>query len=347
LSISSRGDIRLSELSSRFAVGINGYGPDPSGEKFFVSSWAADGFSSDVTLPIAGAPYRRLAQSVLTPPETAFGFLVMSGFAMKTLTGTKASLGGIVEAAVFNKTLYFQSTVSENSTILPIEQTQIVDSTFFEVIEGPYLQHKGGTDLEASRSFIFRLDNPSFEPLAVLGAGIERWDLDTSPHALPIDFFNSPSQILGFSFTSPFRVPDWLSQTSSIMHTQAVFDLYREGALVGTYPLWQLGVGVSSSAGPHEFRAASEYKIGSASGVSNVLISFDTSQSDSTPPYVTRFRIEQNGIRTPAPFHPGPATPSVKFRVTGSSSVALDWRMNGTTTWTPLPLTITDPTMRR
>ena len=139
--------------------------------------------------------------------------------------------------------------------------------------------------------------------------------------------------------------PGWLTQTLStirkVANAEPTLDLYRSGAFVGSYTFRNLGEGISAPAAAHEIRATSQYEIGEVSGSSSAVISFDTRRFDSKPPYVSNFHIEQNGIRTPSPFYPSNATPVVKFRVTGSSSVALDWRMNGTDTWTPLPLTIT------
>lgn len=343
----SRDDYRLSDMSPRIGVGITARGPDLSGEKFFISTWAGMGLSSNVTLPAAGVPFRRLTQAVTQPTETVPTTLViMTGFAGVTEWGSFGGMHGGISPGPLSRTLYFQSTFVPGGSIIPIQQTTLSELAFpfARVLQGPLMHHDGGVELAASDSFFFGLGNPSFEPDAVLGASVERWDLDTQPHALPLDFSNSSSTVRAFGFGI---TPAWVSQTLSAIRRVAgaepVFSLYRNGVLVGTHRWKNLLDGISSPAGPHEIRSTSSYTIGGTSGSSQVAISFNTANSDRNPPEVTRFRIEQNGVRTPAPFYPAQQMkPIVQFRVTDRntavSAVTLEWRTNGTATWTPLPL---------
>jgi hypothetical protein len=164
---------------------------------------------------------------------------------------------------------------------------------------------------------------------------------------LPIEFNNSSSTISG---GSALQFASWMTHTISrvavVSSVQLTFDLYRGGVLAGTYPLYTLTDGIPSAAGAQEIRSSSQYVIGGVSGSSQAVISFDTSKSDKNPPTVSRFRIEQNGIRTPTPAYPSKNSIAVKFRATDSFSIAsavLEWRLTGTTSWTQLPLTATQP----
>ena len=339
------GELRLSELSSRIAVGLSGTGPDPSGQRFFISTWAAEGFSSDVTLPVPGAPWRRLVQAVTQPTETVPTTLViMTGFVMRDFW----ILGGGVAPAPLSRTLYLQSTFDPDGQVRPVQQTNLNELAFpfARVLEGPCVLHEGGAQLYLIDSLFRPLHEPDFEPDAILGAGIERWDLDTSPNAFQLGLSSSSSGIRasGFAFSQ-----GWITHTLSMIRRVAgaepVFDLYRNGALAGTYPLQRLIAGISSPAGAHVIRSTSNYRIGEVPGSSRVAISFNTANTDPDPPFVSRFRIEQNGVRTPAPYYPAThITPTVQFRVTDRSSlsqVSLEWRANGDTAWIPLPLTST------
>ena len=345
----SRDDYRLSEMSSRIGVGLTARGPDLSDQKFFISTWAGMGLSSDVTLPASGVPFRRLTQAVTQPTETVpTALVILTGFAVVTEWGRFGSIGGGIRPGPLSRTLCFQSTFVPGGSIIPIQQTSLNELAFpfARVLQGPLMHHDGGTELAVSDSFHFHLGNPSFEPDAVLGAGVERWDLDTQPHALPVDFWNSSSTVRGFGFITPGWVTHTLSAIRRVAGAEPVFSLYRNGVLAGTHPWKKLSDGIPSPAGPHEIRSTSSYTIGGTPGSSQVAISFNTANSDRNPPEVTRFRIEQNGVRTPAPFHPAQQMkPIVQFRVTDRntavSAVTLEWRTNGTATWTPLPLTST------
>jgi hypothetical protein len=130
-------------------------------------------------------------------------------------------------------------------------------------------------------------------------------------------------------------------------NAEPAFDLYREGSLVGTYPISKIYYeGIPSAAGAHEIRSSSTYAIGNMTGSTEAVFSFNTNNTDANPPLMGVFRIEQNGIRTATPFYPAPLKPAtVKFLATDGvfgaiSSVSVEWRQNGSTTWTSLPLTV-------
>lgn len=341
---------RLSEMSPRIGVSITARGPDSSNEKFFISTWAGMGFHSDVSLPVAGVPFRRLTQAVTRPTETVPATLVfMTGVAGVAEWGSFGMMSGGIRPGPLSRTLYYQSNFVPGGSIIPIHQTNFNELAFpfTRVLESPLMHHDGGAELELGESFYFGIGDPSFEPEAVLGPGIERWDLDTQPHALPIDFWNSESGIRGFGFGfSSGWVTHTLSAIRRVGGADPVFALYRNGVLTGTHPWTNLSDGISSPPGPHEIRSTSSYTIGNTAGSSQVAISFNTANNDGNPPQVRRFRIEQNGVRTPAPFYPAQhMKPVVQFRVTDRemavNAVSLEWRTNGTATWTPLPMTNT------
>jgi hypothetical protein len=335
-------DFRFSELSSRFLMGFGGNGPDSSGLHHFITSWTGEGFASDIVLPTS-APYRRLTQAAMepsgTPPTT---LLIMPGFVVESI----GLVGSAVRPGALSRTLHFQTTsTAPDLPILPIQKTDlaVLAFPFPRVIDGPWLHHAGGMDLELNRHGFFNLLDPSSEPDAVLGAAVERWDLDTAPYSLPLNFWNSFSKIKAFGFSTP----NWLSHTLGTIdratNIKPTFDLYRNGALIGTHALYDLNPGVASAAGAHEIRSTIGYTIGGASGSSQVSISFDTSKPDPNPPELSQFRIEQYGLRTPTPFHPANESPTVQFRVTDSwdvSSVKLESRTSGEPTWTDVPLSI-------
>lgn len=344
LSIGSPYNYRLSELSSRFTVGLDGSGPDSSGFHFFISSWSGHGFPSDVILP-SGAPFRRLAQAAKQPaasPPTTLVF--MTGFMVRTSWGGFGFLSGAIRPGELSRTLHFQTAVSPNLSMMPVEkttQTVLDPASYARALDGVYLHHEGGVDVEASHYAFFDLLDPASEPDAVLGAAVERWDLDTSPNSLPLEFWSSSTNIFAYGFATTNWVSHTLSTIELVSNAQPTFDLYRNGALVGTQPLSKLNQGIPSEEGAHEIRSTSAYDIGAVSGSSQAVISFDTSKIDPNPPALSRFRIEQYGIRTPAPYYPATTSPKVKFRITdnfGSATVKLEWRTSGTPTWTELAL---------
>jgi subtilisin family serine protease len=346
--LSTGDDVHISEMSSRFLVGLTGGGPDASRTRFFVSSWYGQGLSSDVILPVAGVPFRKLAQSAAKPPgSTPLSLAVATGFVVKASWGAIGSLFSYTaKGEALNQTLYIQSSSFADLPIVPIVQSSVTDwDTEGQVhsIQGPYLHHQSGAEIAVDTLPWFHLHNPAPEPMALLGAAVERWDLDSAPNTLPLQFWNSSSTVQA-SYESD--QPRWLSHTVStikrISGSAPSFDLYRNGALIGTYPLENWRAGISSPAGPHEVRATSGYAIGGGSGSSRVVASFDTTRSDRNPPLVSRFRIEQNGVRTATPLRPSPFTPVVSFRATDDvilTSVTLAWRQSGSATWTPLSLT--------
>jgi subtilisin family serine protease len=335
-------DFRVSDLSSRFSVGLLGSGPDSSGLHHFLTSWTGQGFASDVVLPTT-APYRRLIQAATQPAGTApASLLIMSGFVVKTAWGGSGGVGGSPMPGL-SRTLHFQSTSSPGLPILPLEKTALFQGGLPWAIEGPFLHHTGDANLEVSHNAFFHLLDPSNEPEAVLGAAVERWDLDLSPYSLPLQFSNSSSSVIAFGLLTP----DWSTHTSHLIRIGSngypTLDLYRLGALVGTYPLSSLSSGILSAEGAHQIRSATSYSIGGVSGSTHAVISFDTSKFDPNPPKVSRFRIEQYGVRTPAPFHPANQSPKVQFRVTDTwdvTSVKLESRTSSEPAWTEVPLSI-------
>ena len=345
-SVMSGSDFRLSPLSSRFLVSLLGSGADLPGQRYFTSRWTGKGFTSDVVLPKSGVPFRRLAVSAAQPSgEPPATLMLFAGFAFPTTWGGLASSVAIGYSGALSWTWYTQTTLSPDSPFLPIQQPGLSgDSSYY--LEGAYLNERTNGELVVDQSPFFALLDPSHEPETVLGANIGRWDPDVAPHALPLDFRNSPSTISARGADWP---TNWLTHTISRIvrngSTVPAFDLVRNGVPAGTYPLWNLGLGVSAEAGPYELQASSPYSIGGVPSSTQAVISFDTTRADPNPPYVSRFRIEQGGLRTPAPYYPATqATPVVRFRVTDNSSVAtvtLERRPNGTASWTSVPLTKT------
>lgn len=341
-------ELHVSDVSSRILVGLIGGGPDAAKTRFFASSWYGQGLSSDVILPAAGVPFRKLAQSATKPAGSpALSLAVATGFSVETRWGGVASLKDFTNAGeALNQTLYIQSSSLADLPLLPIVQSRVSDwdtSGEVHLIEGAYLHHRGGAEIAVDTFPWFDLHDPTRQPMVLLGAAVERWDLDSPPSALPLELWNSPSTIMA-QYES--NQPRWLSHTSSsikrLSGSAPSFDLYRNGVLAGTYPVTTLRAGIASPAGPHEIRSSSGYAIAGAPGTSQVVASFDTTRSDRNPPLVARFRIEQNGVRTATPVRPSPFTPAVKFRATDDvtlTSVTLAWRQSGTATWTSLSLT--------
>jgi len=345
--ISSGDNFRVSPLSSRYLIGTTGAGPDAGGVRFFASDWAGQGLSSGVTLPFTGVPYRRLAQAALPPAGATQAFLQNgSGFVMKATWGGIGSLFSLAQAGELSRWIHIQSNVTPGVPMMPVYQSSLnsyaPNLSFIDWIDGTYYRQTTGENLEINRTAFFNFIDPSLQPETVLGAAVQRWDLDTPPHSLPIEFLNLPDAI-GLNSGSG----TWVTHTISSVYLRAgaepTFDLYRNGALVGTYPFANINWGrMQTQAGPHELRATSAYTINGTAGSSQVVASFDTTKGDLNPPAVSKFRIEQNGIRTATPLYPANnATPHVKFRVTDPSplTVTLEWRQNGTSTWTSLPLT--------
>lgn len=352
ISTNASGDFRVSDLSSRFLVAFVGGGPDQSGSRHFTTGWSAKGLSSDVVLPLAGVPYRRLAESMAQPPGASYAYLmIQTGCAVRTSWGGIGLLGGVAAPGELSKTQYLQSSFDPDLPLLPIQQSTAegfdASFNFLHWVAGPYLNFEDPANLEVDPSPFFDLLDPS-SPEAVLGPAVERWDVETPPPYLPIRFANTSSAIWAtYGSYNPFWLTHTVSSILRVANTRPSYTLYRAGTLVGTYPIADLSYGVASAAGAHEIRSSSEYSIGGVAGSSQVATSFDTSKSDPNPPLLSRFRIEQNGIRTATPFTSthGPK-PAVRFRATDDfnlASATLEWRQNGATTWTPLALTGSGP----
>jgi subtilisin family serine protease len=341
------GDFRVSDLSSRYLVAFTAGGPDPSGLQFFGSGWAGKGLSSDVSLPMAGVPYRRLAHAATpTPGAATSSLLPFLGWTFTTSWGAAGSFLGSATPGELNRTMHLQWSVPPDVQILPLQNSSLLeyDSQFSVIhsVVGPYFDYKDRANIGIDTWPFFDLLNPTRLPEAVLGATIDRWDVDTPPVSLPMGFHNTSSTIAA---DYNFNDAGWMTQTMGLIERVAnastTFDLYRNGAVTGTYPLFSLKSGMPSAAGAQEIHSSYAYAIGGVAGSTQAVASFDTSKSDRDPPLVSRFRIEQNGIRTATPSYPSANSITVKFRATdvfSLASVVLEWRQNGTTTWTSLPL---------
>jgi subtilisin family serine protease len=347
IGLANFGDFRVSDLSSRYLVAFTAGGPDPSGLQFFGFGWAAKGLSSDVSVPMAGVPYRRLAVAATPTPGAALSSLnPYLGWTFKTKPGGFGSLQASSQWGELSRTMHLQWSVPPNLPILPLQKSSLTEyDAQFNLIhsqEGPYFNYKDPANIEIDGSPYFDLLDPSHQPEAVLGAGVERWDVDTPPNSLPMVLLNTSGFISANYNTNE---ADWMSQTMGrigyVSSKPTTFDLYRNGVVTGTYSFFDLLLGIPSAAGAQEIRSSSAYVIGGVAGSSQVVVSFDTSKSDRNPPVVSRFRIEQNGMRTATPAYPSVNPITVKFRATdvvSLASVSLDWRPHGSTTWTPLTL---------
>lgn len=340
------GDFRVSTLSSRYAFGVIGGGRDPGGSRMFSYSALRTGLSSNVILPVAGAPMRRLEQAAQATPGAPYNWLTpMSGYGFRLVWGAIAFLGGW--GGPLSQTHYLQSFNATDVPAIMLRQQLLSAGTLSvstDSMDGPYMRHDDGNTIAFDTSPFFNLLDPVRAPDAILQAAIERWDLDLRPNLLPLQFVNQPSRISAHNRNTAAR---WMTHTvGSIFRTGGAVPaagIYRDGVLQQTVGMDILSGGVPVTPGAHELRSSSTYTIGGVSGSSQVVASFDTDHSDPNPPFVSAFRIEQNGVRTSQPFEPS-ATPStfVTFRATDDTSlgpVDLEWRQSGGTVWTKLPLT--------
>jgi subtilisin family serine protease len=338
-------DFLISDVSSRYLLAFGSGGPDETGTRYFITGWSGRGLSADVTLPMAGVPFRRLAQAAAQPAGTASARLwVLSGSAMKTSWGAIGDYSGTVREGELSRTVYLQSSFAPGPRLLPVFRASLEgldgNRNVIHTVDGSDIDFSDVANLRVGTTPFFDLTSPPRAVEAVLGPAVERWDVETTPTALPLQFRNS-----GLRVSAPYdtNFPSWFTHTMSriqrVANAQPTFTLSRNGTTVGTYPVGDLNSGISSPAGPHELR--------SSFGPTEVVASFDTSKSDLNPPSLTRFRIEQNGIRTAAPYYPSKGgNPTVRFRATDDVSLAsltLECRPNGTATWTPVTLTGTAP----
>jgi subtilisin family serine protease len=356
-------DFRLSPLSSRYLVGIIGSAAVAETSKYFIYSSTGEGLPADVVLPRAGVPMRRLVQAV--PPLPAKAEFA-NGYAMNLKERpfelyTEVAVG----AANPNWTLHFQATSPPSGLpLVAVHRTgsSTVDPLTRNVtarIYGPFMHYEGGDDIVVDRLPFFDMLDPSRAPDAVLGAAVQRWDLEAAPHVLPLQFRNSPGSIF---VTSRDGLPDtlnpqaegwyvrpgWLTNTYGFIQTVAGADpqfSVHDGAGAFRYslPQWVLRFPFNTQPEAQQLRFASTYAIGGVPGSSRAITSFDTSKADPNPPYVASLRIEQNGLRTATPFQPSTSSNTkVAFRATDDTSlasVALEWRESGATEWTLLPVT--------
>jgi subtilisin family serine protease len=342
------GDFRVSTLSSRYVFGLIGGARDAGGSRVFSYSALRTGLSSNVILPVAGAPMRRLEQAAQAKPGAQYTWLVpVSGIGVRFAWGGLAPLSGSGGPGTLSQTHYLQSFNATDVPAIMLRQQSLTAGTPAHVTHstfGAYMRHDGGSTIAFDISAFFDLFDPTRVPDAILQAAIERWDIDLQPHVLPLQFTNQPARI---SALNRGEYVSWLTHSASTVgfigtgtHTTA--DIYREGVLQQTATLANL-YNVDTVPGAHEIRSTSAYTMGGVAGSSRMVTSFDTSQADPNPPSVSDFRIEQNGVRTPRPFEPwtSPST-FVTFRATDDTSlgpVDLEWRQSGGTVWTTLPLT--------
>jgi subtilisin family serine protease len=342
------GDFRVSTLSSRYVFGVIGGGRDSAASHVFSYSALRTGLSSNVILPVAGAPMRRLEQAGQATPGAGYNWLApMHGVGLSLAWGAFGFLTGW--GAPLSQTHYLQSFNATDVPAIMLRQ-QLLNATtashqFTDSINGAYMRHDGGSTIAFDTKPFFNLRDPARAPQAILEAAIERWDIDVQPHHLPLRFVNQAARIYAHDHWEPIY---WMTHTAgSIVWSggaKQTASIYQNGLLQQTIPIDKLGYGgVDVTPGAHEIRSSSAYTIGGVSGSSQVVASFDTNRSDPNPPFVSAFRIEQNGVRTPRPFEPW-ATPStfVTFRATDDTSlgpVDLEWRQSGGTVWTKLPLT--------
>jgi subtilisin family serine protease len=345
--IGGANEYKVSPLSSRLFVGVTGGGPDPSASRYFTSNWSGNGLSSDVLLPTTTAPFRELAEAaVQTPGTTGAQLHTFVGFSVRTPWGAYASTFSFSEPFSNSRTLYLQSNSPTGLPFLPVQSSYFAEYNGGEnqvhFVTGSNLHHKGGAEIEAGLTPWFTLFGPH-DPDALLGASTVRWNIDTAPYSLPLTFWVSPTSISAYSeFLSPRWQSNTLARTEQVGGAIPTFDLYRHGTFVGTYPLESLSSGFPTTTGAHEIRSSSAYAINGVPGSAKVVITFDNSTLNPSPAGVSRFRIEQNGIRTATPVHPSSFTPTVRFEVIDelpTPTATLEWRLNGTTAWSPLPLT--------
>jgi subtilisin family serine protease len=345
--VTGGGDLRVSDFSSRYLLAFTAGGPNPSGLQWFGSGWTAKGLFADVPLPMADLPYLRLTQAATPTPGLASSLLPYMGWAFKTSWGTMASQVASYRPGELSRTMHFQWSVPADLPILPIHKSSLWESdaqnNLVHIVEGACFDDKDPAHIGIDTSPFFNLANSTFQPEAELGANVDRWDVDTPPNSLPMVFHNSSTTLLA-DYNS--NDASWMSQSMGLIgrvsNMPVSFDLHRNGAVAGNYPLSVLRFpGIPSAAGAQEIRSTSAYVIGSVAGSSQVVVSFDTSKTDRNPPVVSRFRIEQNGIRTATPSYPSTSSITVRFRaadVISPALVALEWRQSGTTTWTALAL---------
>jgi subtilisin family serine protease len=342
------GDFRVSTLSSRYVFGVIGGGRDPGGSRMFSYSALRTGLSSNVILPVAGAPMRRLEQAGQATPGAPSNWLTpMNGVGVRLAWGAFGVLGGW--GGPLSQTHYLQSfNAIDVPAIMLRQQSLSAETLSYQITDwmtGAYMRHDGGNTIAFDTSAFFNLINPARAPEAILQAAIERWDIDVRPNVLPLQFVNQPARIFAHNREMP---PYWMTHTAGTIiwsfGAMQTAGIYRNGVLQQTVPIDVLYYGgVDVTPGAHELRSSSPYTIGGVSGSSRVVASFDTSRSDPNPPFVSAFRIEQNGVRTPRPFEPsGSPSTFVTFRATDDTSlgpVDLEWRQSGGSVWTKLPLT--------
>jgi subtilisin family serine protease len=346
-------DFRVSPLSPRYVTGVLGGGSDAESKRWFTYSWSGSGLSSDVSLPSIGAPMRELTQSAPRPPGAASGFLFqMLGHAVRFDGDLGLAIHfGVAYPNQMDWKVYFQWTFTPG---LPFHYTQFPSLSWYDAsvqtegVMGTNLRHAGGDELLADREPFFDMIDASHEPDVVLGPSITRWDVDTPPASLPLQLTVVPA---GLSWSGGHGAPAWWSNTLSqrwrVNGVSPPYTLFRNGVPVRTEPLYRLeGPPIPYTHGAHELHATTQYWIGTTSASSKAVLSFDTVKADPTPPWMTTFRIEQDGQRTATPAAPSAALDTyVKFGASDNVAVTgavLEWRQHGTNTWTPLPLAVSN-----
>ncbi|MGZ8852535.1 MAG: S8 family peptidase, partial [Thermoanaerobaculia bacterium] len=259
-------DLRLSSLSSRYLVGIIAGAPAPLA-RYYIYNWSGVGLNQDVVLPDAGTPMRRLSQAAPSFPSATL--IAYTGFTVKMREATvtmQLGNGNFHPAWSDGWTFYRQTTSAFGPPVIFSHQTNL--TSLSDVINGPFLRYDGGDEIQADRLPYFNIFDPSRASDAILGAAVERWDVDAPPNGLPLRFQNSTSFV--HAIAESFEGPAWLTSTLGSIQTASgaapQFTLSRGGVPVTTLPLPQLFDLISSPAGPHELRSASAYKIGNVAG---------------------------------------------------------------------------------
>lgn len=337
----------LSDMTSRYFVGVIGGMWNADRSRFYSYSWAGTGFSDNVTLPASGVPIRRLVQSAVTmngaTPNMSIGFAARFGWGAYAQWSGR----GFLSKAIIT---YLQSLTAPSLPLLMVREGGVsgfdpVKQVFTDVVSGPYIRQASTGSIELDRSVFFDLLEASRTSDVTLAPGVDLWDVSLPPSSLPLRFTNSGSQLRADGRDN-LVASSWRSQTLSALPVVSglypSLDLYRDGTLVGSFAVYYGGLydGVTSTAGAYEVRSTLPYTITGISGSSRVVAAFDTRKTDKNPPFVSQFRIEQNDVRTATPLASAPTW--LKFEATDDTalaSVVLEWRPAGTTEWATLPLT--------
>jgi hypothetical protein len=338
------GGIRLSPVSSRYVVAMTEGFWHATSSRFFNYTWAGAGLPGSVSLPITGAPFRRLVQKADVVDGASFTSVTsMVGLAARFGWGGFGTAQGTGRPAGADVTMVFQPDAASN---LPVafqrnESLFAWDASFatIELASGPQMRYRSGR-IELYRDPLLDLLPPGSAPDAALEPGIPRWDTASALRGLPLWFRNSPTQVTAWG-TTTLSPPAWTAQTLDQV-TQAAgafpsLELWRAGTYVSSHLVADLPA-IATTPGPHELRATLPLRLSGIAGSTRVNVAFDTRRADPNPPFMSQLWIEQNGIRTATLSAPATLYADVTDD-TALASVAAEWRRSGTSSWAPLPLT--------